>query len=101
MSGECKDFIKKLLDKRQYQRLGSKGGLEEILAHPWFRNLDRGALERKELEAPEKPVLQGDDPFDVSNFDQQFTGEEPIISVIPEQKMFNVVKQKDKFKGFS
>lgn len=33
MSDDCKDFIKKCLDKNPHTRLGSNGGLDEILSH--------------------------------------------------------------------
>lgn len=36
MSDECKDLITKLLEKDPANRLGTNGGIEEILAHPWF-----------------------------------------------------------------
>lgn len=41
MSEECKDFIGKCLNKKQKERLGSVGGLDEILAHPWFEGISR------------------------------------------------------------
>ena len=40
MSEECKDFINGCLKKKPDERLGTKGGLDEILAHPWFKDLD-------------------------------------------------------------
>lgn len=40
MSDECKDFITKLLEKDPIGRLGTKEGIDEILRHPWFNNLD-------------------------------------------------------------
>jgi serum/glucocorticoid-regulated kinase 2 len=36
MSEACKDFITKLLQKDPTKRLGSQGGLQEILSHPWL-----------------------------------------------------------------
>lgn len=38
---EAKDFLLKILNKNPKERLGSKGDVEEILAHPWFKDLDR------------------------------------------------------------
>lgn len=40
MTDECKDFIGKLLIKDPTMRLGTKGGLDEILAHPWLASLN-------------------------------------------------------------
>ena len=39
MSKEAEDFISKLLEKNPSKRLGTKGGLVEVLSHPWFANL--------------------------------------------------------------
>ena len=36
MTDACKDFIRQLLMKDPAKRLGSKGGLDEVLSHPWF-----------------------------------------------------------------
>jgi serine/threonine protein kinase len=69
MSDECKDFISKLLEKDPAGRLGTRGGLDEILQHPFFVNIDFDKLLGKEIEAPFKPKLS-DDIMDVSNFDQ-------------------------------
>ena len=56
MSDDCKDFISKvnlysinntytifnnqLLDKEPEKRMGTKNGLEEILQHPWMKELN-------------------------------------------------------------
>ena len=100
MSEDCKDFITKLLDKKYTSRLGSNGGLQEILSHPWFSDLDQSAMLMKELPAPAKPNLKSNDLFDVSNFDKQFTNEEAEVSVVPNAKMNKVKNKQDKFKDF-
>lgn len=40
MTNECKDFIEKCLKKDPMERLGTRGGLEEILSHEWFADID-------------------------------------------------------------
>ena len=40
MSKECKDFIGKCLNKNPKERLGTKGGVEEILSDPWYADID-------------------------------------------------------------
>ena len=70
MSAECKDFITKLLDKKYQSRLGTNGGIQEILAHPWFANLDKDLMYERQLKAPVKPNLNSTDLLDVSNFDK-------------------------------
>ena len=67
-------------------RLGSRGGLEEVLQHPWFAELDHEKILDKRVEAPMKPQLTAD-IFDVSNFDGTFTSEDAIVSMIPAGKM--------------
>lgn len=36
MSEDLKDFITKLLDRNVHTRLGSKGGVNEVISHPFF-----------------------------------------------------------------
>jgi serum/glucocorticoid-regulated kinase 2 len=49
-----------LLQKDPAKRLGTKGGLKEVLAHPWFDCLDKDKIVKKLVEAPMKPVLSKD-----------------------------------------
>lgn len=51
-SDEVVDLISKLLKKNKEERLGASSDAAEILAHPWFADLDTTALENFELEAP-------------------------------------------------
>jgi len=44
VSDNAKDLIDKLLDKDADTRIGANGDVEEILAHPWFADLDRDKL---------------------------------------------------------
>ena len=48
-SDEAADIIKKLLIKDKDQRLGVTSDAAEILAHPWFADLDLRALENLDL----------------------------------------------------
>jgi serum/glucocorticoid-regulated kinase 2 len=68
LSDECKDFIDKLLYKDPAKRLGN-GGYQEILQHPFFKEIDFNKLLMKELDIPYKPTLS-EDMFDVSNFEK-------------------------------
>jgi serum/glucocorticoid-regulated kinase 2 len=71
-----------LLEKNPANRLGTKGGIEEVLAHPWFAEEDVEKILAQTQQAPVKPTLSTD-IFDVSNFDQTFTGEDALVSVVP------------------
>lgn len=82
MSDSCKDFISKCLSKKPEERLGYKGDIEEILAHPWFADIDLNALNSKSIVPDFKPKLSKD-ILDVSNFDKMFTSDEAAHSVLP------------------
>ena len=44
MTDELKDLITKLLDKDPKTRLGSTTDADEVVNHPWFRDLDWESL---------------------------------------------------------
>ena len=52
LSKECKKFFWELLDKNVSTRLGTKGGLKEILEHPWLSGIDINGLQKRLYEAP-------------------------------------------------
>ena len=60
VSNQAKDLILKMLNKDKTQRIGAKGGMTEILKHPFFEGLDLKALKAKTLPSPYKPNLQND-----------------------------------------
>lgn len=39
VSNSCKNLIRRLLDKQEAKRLGSKAGASEVKAHPFFKSL--------------------------------------------------------------
>lgn len=98
ISDNAKDFIKKLLNKNQEKRLGSKNDFDEMKIHPWFDGLNWDDLLAKKIKAPFIPVLN--DKLDTQNFDQEFTSEEIVTSVIPEKGLQNIKENQDKFAGF-
>ena len=65
MSDECKDFITLCLKKRPEERIGFNGGIDEILKHPWFADIDVEKLLSKGLTPEFKPKVSKD-VFDVS-----------------------------------
>lgn len=68
VSSDAKDIISRLLQKEPLQRLGSLSrGEEDILEHPWFKELDLTCLRSKMVEAPWIPKVK--DPLDTSCFD--------------------------------
>lgn len=46
-----------MLQKDPAKRLGTKGGLKEVLAHSWFDCLDKDKILAKTIPAPMKPQL--------------------------------------------
>ena len=70
-----------MLDKNPTKRLGLKG-VDDILNHPWFADIDRSELLGKKLNPEFKPKLSGN-ILDVSNFDKMFTSDEAVNSVMP------------------
>jgi len=56
VSADCQDLICKLLDKNRKTRLGAGAdGIDEILKHPWFADLDMDALTAKKMQSPYVP----------------------------------------------
>ena len=99
MSKEAENFVSHLLQKDPRHRLGSKGGLAEILAHPWFSDLSADQLISKQIKPDFKPKLSKN-ILDVSNFDKEFTSEESKHSVIPYSAQRKIARARDKFKEF-
>lgn len=56
MSDECRDFIRKCLDKNPQTRLGSTEDAKELLEHPWLKSICLENLLAKKIEAPFIPT---------------------------------------------
>ncbi|CAK1595136.1 unnamed protein product [Parnassius mnemosyne] len=79
VSPEVQDFIKKLLVKDPRRRLGGgDGDAEELKTHPFFQDLDWGAVARREVPAPFVPALSH--AADTCNFADEFTRMPPTDS---------------------
>mmetsp|Transcript_45399 Transcript_45399/g.52222 ORF Transcript_45399/g.52222 Transcript_45399/m.52222 type:complete len:528 (+) Transcript_45399:136-1719(+) len=98
VSENAKDVIAKLLNRKQSERLGTKNDLEEIQSHPWFADLDWEKLLAMELTPPFSPNLKG--KYDVQYFDEEFTQEDAINSVVPNSNLDLVKQHQEKFEGF-
>jgi hypothetical protein len=61
--------------------MGTQGGLQEILSHPWLSGLDTDKIVKKQIPAPFKPQLSADID-DISNFDKVFTKEEVAFTAV-------------------
>ncbi|KAL5001459.1 kinase-like domain-containing protein [Aspergillus recurvatus] len=71
LSTEGRNFVKGLLNRNPKHRLGAQNDAKELMAHPFFNDVDWEALGRKEVIPPFKPKLKSD--TDTSNFDPEFT----------------------------
>ena len=70
------EMCSRLLTRDPEKRLGS-GSFEEVMSHPWFRDIDWDKLYRKELPVPYMPEVK--DKLDTSMFSAEFTNL-PIVS---------------------
>ena len=98
-SDEIVDLICKLLTKEKTKRLGYEGDGQEILAHPFFKDLNLEKLLVKEIEAPFKPEISSD-TVDTKYFNAKSEAKDLTETFIPEAKMRKVEKFKDQFKDF-
>ncbi|CDW83270.1 protein kinase domain containing protein [Stylonychia lemnae] len=99
VSSESQDLINKLLDKDKSKRLGKVNGVDDILSHPWFKEL--GSMEdllQKKITAPYIPVIKQED--DTSNFDEKFQQLEVVESIIDQTKQQLIEQHKDDFETF-
>jgi serine/threonine protein kinase len=72
MTEDTTDFVQKLLDKDPERRLGSgKDGPDEVMAHPFFSEVEWNDLYHKRVPAPFIPVVAN--RIDVSNFGSDYT----------------------------
>lgn len=74
LSPDAKDLITRLLRKDPTKRLGYNmpKDLQTIKNHRFFRKIDWGKLERREIEPPIRPLIT--DPELAENFSTDFTG---------------------------
>uniref|UniRef100_A0A8C5K0T2 protein kinase C n=1 Tax=Jaculus jaculus TaxID=51337 RepID=A0A8C5K0T2_JACJA len=79
LSAEAIGIMRRLLRRNPERRLGSsERDAEDIKKQPFFRTLGWDALLARRLPPPFVPTLSG--RTDVSNFDEEFTGEAPTLS---------------------
>lgn len=75
----AKSAVQGFMTRDEEKRLGcGKYGKQDIQSHPFFKSIDWGKLERRELKPPFTPN-QGDKK-DAANFDEEFTNEDPRVS---------------------
>ncbi|TPX32251.1 hypothetical protein SmJEL517_g04588 [Synchytrium microbalum] len=94
---ELVSLITRLLQANPAKRLGAgRSDADEIKRHPWFNGVDWDALSALKAEPPFKPYRAS--ATDVSNFDRDFTREDPL-AMTPVFSRLSEADQ-DSFKGF-
>ncbi|KAI9594154.1 kinase-like domain-containing protein [Syncephalis fuscata] len=97
MSRDSVSILQKLLTRDPTRRLGAGADdALEIKRHPFFRNVDWDAMLQKRIPPPFFPQIKS--RTDVSNFDEEFTRERPVLT--PTQAVLEPADQAE-FIGFS
>ncbi|XP_066520701.1 serine/threonine-protein kinase N2 isoform X2 [Hoplias malabaricus] len=92
LSTEAISIMRRLLRRNPERRLGAgERDAEEVKKHPFFRNVDWGALLAKKTQPPFVPTIKGRE--DVSNFDDEFTSEAPILTPPREPRVLTTSEQ--------
>lgn len=78
------------------ERLGNNGP-EHIKNHPFFASIDWRKLLQKKLQPPFKPTVES--AYDTTNFDEEFTSEKPLESVVDESQISKTMQEQ--FAGFT
>jgi len=100
LSENCKNLIVQLLNRDPKKRLGSKDDVNDIKAHPFFKTLSWEKLMKKEIEVPYKPKTKS--ATDTNNFDQTFTSEPVVDSVVaPSTLSSTMAETTGDFGGFT
>lgn len=94
-SDEVQEVICKLLCKKKEKRLGSIDDFEEILAHPWFQDLNQDDLLERKIKPPFIPTFENELDTKYFNAKMDFTN-----TFIPEEKRKEVEIYNEQFKGF-
>ncbi|KAM7539621.1 hypothetical protein Aperf_G00000027166 [Anoplocephala perfoliata] len=100
LQDDAVDILSKFLLKSPSRRLGcviSEGGELAIQRHPFFREIDWKLLEERKIRPPFRPKVRS--RFDTTNFDKDFTNEEPVLTPLDHSSELAAVEQ-DVFAAF-
>ena len=97
VGSEARSLLVGLLNRDPAHRLGVNGAAD-IKNHPFFaRHIDWKRLVAKKIQPPFKPAVAS--AIDTSNFDEEFTSEVPMDSVVDDSHLSQTVQAQ--FQGFS
>ncbi|KAL5961884.1 Calcium-independent protein kinase C, partial [Taenia solium] len=100
LQDDAVDILSKFLLKSPARRLGcvmAEGGELAIQCHPFFREIDWKLLEERKIRPPFRPKVRS--RFDTTNFDKDFTNEEPVLTPLDHSSELAAVEQ-DVFAAF-
>ncbi|KAJ6655827.1 hypothetical protein lerEdw1_004691 [Lerista edwardsae] len=98
LSTEAISIMRRLLRRNPERRLGAgEKDAEDVKKHHFFRLIDWNALLAKKVKPPFVPIIRGRE--DVSNFDDEFTSEAPILTPPREPRILSEDEQ-DMFRDF-
>ncbi|KAI0926894.1 hypothetical protein AcV5_007571 [Taiwanofungus camphoratus] len=97
MPRDAVSILQKLLTRDPTRRLGSgKSDAEEIKRHPFFKDISFDDVMNKRIPPPYFPTINGS--ADTSNFDEEFTREQPTLTPVHAQLSS---RDQAEFNGFS
>ncbi|KAH7910855.1 hypothetical protein BJ138DRAFT_1152001 [Hygrophoropsis aurantiaca] len=97
MPRDAVSILQKLLTRDPTRRLGStKADAEEIKRHPFFKDVNFDDVLNKRIPPPYFPTING--TADTSNFDEEFTKEQPTLTPVHGQLS---ARDQQEFGGFS
>ena len=99
LSPDAKDLLTRLLRKEPKKRLGAcmPKDMQSIKGHRFFRKIQWDKLEKREMEAPIKPLIT--DPELAENFSPEFT--DLAVSPVAAGPLSGSKSEHDPFGGFS
>ncbi|XP_028588698.2 serine/threonine-protein kinase N2 isoform X1 [Podarcis muralis] len=98
LSTEAISIMRRLLRRNPERRLGAgEKDAEDVKRHHFFRLIDWNALLAKKMKPPFVPIIRGRE--DVSNFDDEFTSEAPILTPPREPRILSE-DQQEMFRDF-
>ncbi|XP_065841545.1 RAC-gamma serine/threonine-protein kinase-like [Oscarella lobularis] len=100
VSDAAKTMLSGLLTKDPTKRLGGgRRDAEEVMEHPFYAEINWQHLYERKLSPPFVPQISSED--DVSNFDEDFTSENPRLTP-PETSGLGAISEQDEtFEGFA
>lgn len=100
LSDPCKQIIVALLNRDPKKRLGSTDDVNDIKSHAFFEDIDWDKMMKKEYDSGFVPKIKSE--IDTTNFEDTFTSEPVVDSVVDGSALSQTLAGHDKdFGGFT